>query len=113
MQQHSAIGEKIILSTELEGSDHAALIIRHHHEYYNGMGYPDNLSGENIPLCSRIIAIADSYDAMSVARVYHHPRAHREIMTILHQETGDKFDPELMHVFCEIIEFSKFRTTKI
>jgi response regulator RpfG family c-di-GMP phosphodiesterase len=113
MKQHSEIGEKIIFSTELEGSQQAALLIRHHHEHYNGMGYPDKLSGENIPICSRIITIADSYDAMAVTRSYHHARTHLEIMAILHEETGGKHDPELMRVFCEIIESSKFRAAKI
>ena len=113
MKQHSEIGEKIMLSTELEGSQQAALLIRHHHEHYNGMGYPEKLSGENIPICSRIISIADSYDAMAVARSYHHARTHLEIMAILHEETGEKHDPELMRVFCEIIESSKFRAAEI
>jgi hypothetical protein len=57
MKQHSEIGEKIMASTELEGSQQAARLIRHHHEHYNGNGYPDKLAGENIPVCSRIIAI--------------------------------------------------------
>ncbi|HCI54217.1 MAG TPA: phosphohydrolase [Gallionella sp.] len=113
MKQHAEIGEKIILSTELEGSQQAARLIRHHHEHYNGRGYPDQLSGENIPICSRIIAIADSYDAMAVTRSYHHARTHLEIMAILHRETGEKHDPELMHVFCKIIESSKLKSTKI
>jgi len=113
MKQHSEIGEKIMLSTELEGSQQAALLIRHHHEHYNGMGYPDKLSGENIPICSRIISIADSYDAMAVTRSYHHTRTHLEIMAILHEETGGKHDPELMRVFCKIIESSKFGAAKI
>jgi HD-GYP domain-containing protein (c-di-GMP phosphodiesterase class II) len=106
MKQHSEIGEKIMDSTELEGSQLAALLIRHHHEHYNGTGYPDKLSGENIPVCSRIISIADSYDAMAVTRSYHRARTHIEIMSILHEETGGKHDPELMRVFCEIIESS-------
>ena len=113
MKQHSEIGEKIIISTELEGSQQAALLIRHHHEHYNGMGYPDKLSGENIPICSRIITIADSYDAMAVTRSYHHTRTHLEIMAILHEEAGGKHDPELMRAFCQIIESSKFRVPKI
>jgi response regulator RpfG family c-di-GMP phosphodiesterase len=112
IKQHSEIGEKIIVSTELEGSRQVALLIRHHHEYYNGMGYPDKLSGENIPICSRIISIADSYDAMAVTRSYHHARTHLEIMAILHEETGEKHDPELMRAFCEVIEFSEFRAEK-
>jgi response regulator RpfG family c-di-GMP phosphodiesterase len=113
MKQHSEIGEKIMLSTELEGAQQAALLIRHHHEHYNGIGYPDELSGESIPICSRIISIADSYDAMAVTRSYHHARTHLEIMAILHEESGGKHDPELMRVFCKIIEFSEFRTAKI
>ncbi|HEY8904804.1 MAG TPA: HD domain-containing phosphohydrolase, partial [Rhodoferax sp.] len=113
MKQHSEIGEKIMVATELEGSQKAALLIRHHHEHYNGMGYPDKLSGECIPICSRIISIADSYDAMAVTRSYHHARTHPEIMAILHDETGGKHDPELMRVFCKIIEFSEFKTAKI
>ncbi|MDO9008679.1 MAG: HD domain-containing protein [Thiobacillus sp.] len=112
MKQHSEIGETIMVSTELEGSQLAAVLIRHHHEYYNGMGYPDKLSGENIPVCSRIISIADSYDAMAVTRSYHHARTHLEIMAILHEESGRKHDPALMQVFCKIIESSKFRAAK-
>jgi response regulator RpfG family c-di-GMP phosphodiesterase len=112
MKQHSEIGERIMISTELEGSQQAAPLIRHHHEHYNGMGYPDKLSGENIPICSRIISITDSYDAMAVTRSYHHARTHPEIMAILHEETGKKHDPELMRVFCEVIESSEFRTAK-
>lgn len=113
MKRHSEIGEKIMLSTELEGSQQAAILIRHHHEHYNGRGYPDQLSAENIPICSRIISIADSYDAMAVTRSYHHARTHLEIMAILHQETGEKHDPELMQVFCKIIESSKFKSKRI
>lgn len=112
MKLHSEIGEKIMASTELAGSQQAALLIRHHHEHYNGMGYPDKLSGKNIPICSRIISIADSYDAMAVTRSYHHARTHQEIMAILHEETGEKHDPELMHVFCGIIESSEFKAAK-
>lgn len=113
MKQHSEIGEKIVASTEIEGAQQAALLIRHHHERYSGMGYPDKLSGENIPICARIISIADSYDAMAVTRSYHRPRTHLEIMTILHEEAGEKHDPELMRVFCKFIESSKFKAAKI
>jgi HD-GYP domain-containing protein (c-di-GMP phosphodiesterase class II) len=112
MKQHPKIGEKIIASTELDGAQQAALIIRQHHEHYDGSGYPDGLSGENIPVCSRIIAIADAYDAMAVTRSYHHARKHLEIMEILHNETGKKFDPKLMLIFGEIIESSKFKAVE-
>jgi len=112
MKQHPIIGEKIMAATELKGSQQAALIIRQHHEHYEGLGYPDGLSGEDIPVCSRIIAIADAYDAMAVTRSYHHARTHREIMEILSVETGKKFDPKLLVLFNEIIESSKFRAVE-
>jgi HD-GYP domain-containing protein (c-di-GMP phosphodiesterase class II) len=113
MKRHSEIGEKIMAATELEGSKEASLVIRHHHEHYNGLGYPDGLSGEANSICSRIISIADSYDALAVTRSYRHAKTHSEIMAILHKETGEKHDPELMRIFCEIIESSKFRAPKI
>ncbi|BCK87060.1 cyclic di-GMP phosphodiesterase [Sideroxyarcus emersonii] len=109
MKTHTEIGEKIMAATALEGADHAARIIRHHHEHYDGSGYPDGLAGTGIPICARIISIADSYDAMAVTRSYHHARAHPEIMAILHQETGEKHDPALMQIFSEHIETSEFR----
>jgi response regulator RpfG family c-di-GMP phosphodiesterase len=109
MKEHSAIGENIMSAIKIEGASRAAKNIRHHHEYYNGLGYPDKLIGENIPICSRIISIADSYDAMAVTRSYHKARTHSEIMSILQSETGVKHDPNLMRIFCKIIESSKFK----
>ena len=113
MKQHSEIGEQIMAATEIEGSQQAALVIRHHHEHYNGKGYPDSLSGEEISIYSRIISIADSYDAMAVTRAYQRARTHTEIMIILHEQTGEKYDPDLMRTFCSVIESSKFRAARI
>jgi len=113
MKEHSEIGEKILLATELEGSRQAGLVVRHHHEHYNGQGYPDGRSGEAIPVQSRIIAIADSYDAMAVTRAYSRARKHTEIMDILRDEAGGKHDPELLRVFCEVIEHSEFKAPTV
>jgi len=110
MKQHPEIGERILAATELEGSQHASLAIRHHHEHYNGLGYPDGFKGRAISIFSRIISIADSYDAMAVTRSYHHAKTHEEIMAILHKETGEKHDPELMRIFCGIIESGNLKT---
>lgn len=112
MRQHAVIGEKIMAATELQGSQQAAKAIRHHHEHYDGSGYPDRLSGEGIPIFSRIISIADSYDAMAVTRPYHHAKTHPLIMAIMHDESGWKLDPELMHIFSGMIESSRFKTTR-
>ena len=56
MKQHAEKGEQIMAATEIEGLQQVALVIRHHHEHYNGKGYPDNLSAEAIPISSRIIS---------------------------------------------------------
>lgn len=109
MKRHAEIGEKIMAATELEGSRPASLAIRHHHEHFDGGGYPDGLAGEDIPIHARIIAIADSYDAMAVTRSYHRAKPHSEIMSIMHEETGEKHDPALMRIFCGIIESSRFK----
>ncbi len=113
MQQHSAIGQTILASMELDGSQEAGLLIRHHHEYYNGAGYPDKLARGDIPLCSRIISIADSYDAMAMTRSYHRARTHAEIMVVLREETGGKHDPAVMRSFCEIIDDSEFKAPRM
>lgn len=113
MKQHSEIGERIMIATEIEGAQQASLVIRHHHEHYNGSGYPDHLAGEQISILSRIVRIADSYDAMAATRSYHGPKTHTEIMTILHTETGEKHDPKLMRIFCGIIESSEFKAASI
>ncbi len=110
MRQHSEIGQRILLSTDFDGARSAALVIRHHHEYFNGDGYPDRLSGEKIPIGSRIVAIVDSYDAMAVTRAYHAARKHEEIIDILHSESGEKHDPQLMRLFFRIIERSPLKT---
>jgi HD-GYP domain-containing protein (c-di-GMP phosphodiesterase class II) len=112
MQRHSAIGADIIAATGIEGAQLAAQVIRHHHEHFDGSGYPDGLAGEDIPVCARIISIADSYDAMAVTRSYHEAKPHTEVMAILRAESGIKHDPALLEVFCEMVESDEFRATR-
>jgi len=109
MQRHAAIGADIIAATGIAEAERASRVIRHHHEHFDGSGYPDKLAGAAIPICSRIISIADSYDAMAVTRSYRPALPHEEIMTILHEETGIKHDPELMETFCKVIESDGLR----
>lgn len=106
MQQHPEIGAQILMATGLDGAQEAAQVIRQHHEHYDGHGYPEGLAGEEISLCSRIISIADSYDAMAATRSYHRGRSHAEIMAILQGETGQKHDPRVMDIFSDLIEDS-------
>ncbi|MBI5007993.1 MAG: HD domain-containing protein [Nitrosomonadales bacterium] len=108
MKRHAEIGAEIIASIEIDGAHDAAVVIRHHHEHFDGSGYPDGLKGERIPICSRIISIADSYDAMAVTRTYHHAKSHPQVMDVMYEETGKKHDPELMNIFCDVIESGDF-----
>lgn len=112
MKQHPLIGEQILLATDDPRSPEIAQIVRHHHENFDGSGYPDGLKGTDIPLCSRIISLADNYDAMAVARPYHKARSHRDVIDILVSEVGIKHDPDLLHVFCALMENSEIRTNQ-
>lgn len=109
MKQHTVIGERIILAISDDRSPAVAKIVRHHHEQFDGSGYPDGLRGTKIPLFSRIISLADSYDAMAVSRPYHKARQHLAVMDILSSEAGGKHDPDLLHAFCTVIEKSTQR----
>lgn len=78
-------------------------LIRHHHENYDGTGYPDGLAGEEIPLFARILRIADSFDAMTTDRPYKAAKTAEEACMVLRQEAGKMFDPHLVELFVEII----------
>lgn len=106
MKQHAVIGERIILAIGDDKSPDVARIVRHHHENFDGSGYPDGLRGEEIPLFARIVALADNYDAMAVSRPYHKARRHQAVMDILSSEAGSKHDPDLLHAFRRVIERS-------
>ena len=109
MKTHSARGQRIVCATGLAGAQDIGLIIRHHHEHVDGAGYPDGLAGESIPVLSRILALADSYDAMATPRVYHRAKPHAEVMKVMRSEVSTKFDSLLFHKFSELIERSSSR----
>lgn len=78
-------------------------ILLHHHENYDGTGYPHGLSGESIPLLARIIRIADSYDAMTSDRPYRRALSSREALAEIEKCSGTMFDPRLAGLFIEVI----------
>ena len=78
-------------------------IIKYHHEYYNGCGYPYGLKGEDIPLGSRIIAIADAYDSLVSNRAYRSSMSREEALNIIEQGAGKQFDPDLVEIFKQIL----------
>lgn len=102
MRKHCEIGYRIAQSApELS---HVADYILCHHERYDGTGYPQGLKGGQIPLLSRILAVADSYDAMVNDRYYRKAMSHEEAVAELKRCSGTQFDPEIVKVFLQILE---------
>ncbi len=101
MKSHSEYGEEIMSRFEILAKE--AKIIRHHHERYDGHGYPDHLAGDEIPVCSRIIAVCDAYDAMVTDRPYRNGMRADAIITEMTRCSGSQFDPAITQVFTQII----------
>jgi len=105
MQTHTTIGAETLKKVaEKHGFAHTFLqmsieIARHHHERFDGAGYPDRLAGEAIPLSARITAIADVYDALRSRRVYKPALSHDTVMRMMLHEFTGHFDPMLLKVF--------------
>lgn len=105
MKKHSNIGGDAISSAiKLTGSEKSFLdmgkdIAYYHHEKWNGMGYPEGLKGEDIPLSARITALADVYDALTSKRVYKPAFPHQKAKDILVEETEAAFDPDIVDGF--------------
>jgi putative two-component system response regulator len=102
MRRHPEIGERIC--RPLSASRAFAPIIRHHHERFNGEGYPDRLRGEEIPLGARIVAVADAYEAMVHGRPYQPAQAHERASEELMDLRGAQFDPDLVPIFLAELE---------
>ena len=94
MEQHAAIGERILAN--VDDYKEIAQVVRHHHERIDGNGYPDGLSGEEIPILSRIIAVADAFDAMTSDRPYRDSMPQRTARLRLAQAAGTQFDPTIV-----------------
>jgi len=108
IKKHPLVGEGIIQPIEL--LQPIRPLIRHHHEWYNGKGYPDGLSGKNIPLGARILAVADAYDAMKSDRPYRKALTEETAIHELKRGSDTQFDPKILEVFLEILEQNSERT---
>lgn len=101
VKKHSEIGTEIIKPFRF--FNEVILIVRHHHEKYDGTGYPDGLKGKDIPLGSRILAIADCYDALTSKRAYRDAYSPGEAINIMKKEDGSKFDSQFLDIFMSCI----------
>jgi putative two-component system response regulator len=103
MRRHTEIGERI--TAPLVGAARFGKIIRHHHERWDGHGYPDGLRAEAIPIGARIVGVVDAFDAMTQVRSYRPARSSDEAMQELKRERGRQFDPDLVDAFLRVIEW--------
>ncbi len=102
IKTHCAIGAKILTPIELFGK--ICDLVEHHHEHFDGSGYPDGLVGDGIPLGSRIISVADSFEAMTWNRPYQNMRSPREALMEIKRCTGSQFDPDVVDAFQQVYQ---------
>lgn len=105
LRQYPVIGAEMLRPAP--GLRKVADLVRHHQERWDGTGYPDGLRSEEIPLGSRIIAVADAYNAMTEHRRYKVTRAHAEAVAELQRGAGSQFDPHVVRVFLELLAESR------
>jgi putative nucleotidyltransferase with HDIG domain len=106
MDEYLLVKEHVTVGADLLETSNALEqlipIIRYHHEHYDGNGYPEGLSGNNIPLEARIVAVADAIEAMASDRPYRYGMTHSEIIEELKRNAGTQFDPMVVNAFIEI-----------
>jgi len=102
VEKHSEYGWAIL--KVIPGFEKTALFVLHHHERVDGKGYPAGLSGEEIPLASKIITVVDSFDAMTSDRAYRKGLPIDEAVRRLHADSGTQFDRTIVNLFVEIAE---------
>ncbi|MET0648670.1 MAG: HD domain-containing phosphohydrolase [Pyrinomonadaceae bacterium] len=104
---HSERGARLLAAVpEME---EVAAAVRHHHENYDGTGYPQGLAGERIPLVSRIIHVADAYDALTSPRPFRDALDHERAVRVLNEGAGSQFDPEVVEAFCGLDALAQIR----
>ncbi|HYA07968.1 MAG TPA: HD-GYP domain-containing protein, partial [Gaiellaceae bacterium] len=110
LQHHPQIGHRMLASL---GVEPVADWVLHHHERWDGAGYPDRLCGEEIPLGARIIFVADAWDAMTSEHVYRKPLSEREAIAELERCAGSQFDPEVVDAFYEELGLADERLAEL
>jgi HD-GYP domain-containing protein (c-di-GMP phosphodiesterase class II) len=102
VRRHSEVGASIV--EQIRVLEELTPIVRHHHEHWDGTGYPDELAGDAIPLEARILAVADSYEAMTGKRTHRKRMASASARLELQRGVGTQFDPEVVEAFLQILD---------
>ncbi len=111
-REHPVVGSNIV--GKIDDLREVAAIIRHHHERYDGSGYPDGLAGEAIPLLSRIITLTDSYESIISTRSYRVQQDKLYALDELQKHSGTQFDPELTTLFSQVMKSAQgYRKPKL
>jgi putative two-component system response regulator len=104
MRLHTEVGAQILAGSDDPVLKMAVDVARHHHEWWNGAGYPKRLADRRIPLSARICAFADVYDALTHARSYKKAWTHERALEEIQRLKGIQFDPELMRPFTKVLD---------
>ncbi len=104
MKSHTLLGAKILEPLKVKAIERIRGMVRSHHEYVDGTGYPDCLKGDSIPLGARIITVADCFDTMVSRRAYKHGRTVDDAVAELHRCCGTQFDPQIVKAFARSLE---------
>lgn len=110
IKKHPVIGSNIVKHLYMWTDEQK--IIRHHHERWDGQGYPDQLSGEDIPFLSRILAVADVYDAMTSDRSYRKRLKDDNVVKVIKENKGTQFDPKIVNAFLKLYKQGKILSSK-
>jgi HD-GYP domain-containing protein (c-di-GMP phosphodiesterase class II) len=102
VEQHPAIGARLLAPLDMPSE--VSLALRHHHEWWDGSGYPDGIAGERIPLAARIVAVADAFDAMTCDRPYRRALGREVVVAELRRYAGTQFDPDVAKEFLACLE---------
>jgi len=102
VKQHAVIGAEMLEGLMFNGP--LSLIVRHHHENWDGSGYPDGLPGEEIPLGARVLAITDCYDALTSDRPYRRRLTHAAALAMIVERRGVMYDPAVSDAFIRIVD---------
>ena len=101
VKEHVTIGADMLHAVAVPAA--LTLIVRHHHENWDGSGYPDGLAGEQIPVGARVLSIVDCYDALTSDRPYRRALSHGAAVAMIHERSGSMYDPAMVDAFLGIV----------